>query len=48
MKVPGLKYKLTLCCQELGIDISEFEAHRADADVEMCHLLYKHFLKEGL
>lgn len=39
--VPGLKYNLSLACEELGIDVSDLTAHRAAGDVEMCHRLFK-------
>lgn len=42
----GVKYNLALCCQELGIDTSAFQAHRADSDIEMTNLIYKHFVEK--
>ncbi len=40
-KVLGLKYNLTIACQELGIDVSDLKAHRATDDVEMCDRIYR-------
>lgn len=37
----GLKYKLELCCEELGIDVSDLIAHRATADVEMVDRVFR-------
>lgn len=37
----GVKFNLVLCCQELGIDISTLQAHRAASDVEMTFQVYK-------
>jgi DNA polymerase III alpha subunit (gram-positive type) len=37
----GVYFKLALCCQELGIDISKFTAHRAGSDIEMTNLVYQ-------
>lgn len=42
----GVKYNLSLACQELNIDCSAFTAHRADSDVQMTNLLFKYFVEE--
>lgn len=47
IRAAGVKFKLVLCCQELGIDISQFTAHRSDSDIEMTNLIYQKFLSEG-
>lgn len=46
-KIFGLKFNLALCCEELGVDCSKFQAHRAIGDVFMVFEIYKKFL-EGL
>lgn len=46
MYAPGVKFNLTLCCQEMEIDLSEVTAHRAGADVLMVLEIYKKFLEE--
>lgn len=40
-RVPGLKFKLELACQEIGIDSSDVQAHRAGGDIEMADRLYR-------
>jgi DNA polymerase III epsilon subunit-like protein len=42
----GVKFNLGLCCDELGIDRTEFTAHRADGDVEMTNLIFLKSLEE--
>lgn len=37
----GIYFKLTLCCEEMGIDVSQFQAHRAGGDIEMTNEVYK-------
>lgn len=37
----GLKFNLLLCCQEKGVDMTGITLHRAMADVQMTHELYK-------
>lgn len=37
----GVKYNLLLCCQEKGVDMAGITLHRAMADVQMTHELYK-------
>lgn len=41
MKVYGLKFNLGLVCDEMGIDRSNIVQHRATADVELTHEIYK-------
>jgi DNA polymerase III epsilon subunit-like protein len=43
-RAPGIYYKLTLCCQEFGIDISTLQAHRAASDIEMTNRVYQKLL----
>lgn len=43
----GVKFKLTIACEEMGIDISKFTAHQSDSDVEMTHLLYLKHLESS-
>lgn len=38
--VKGLHFNLTLCAQEMGIDLDGIVAHRALADVEVTHRIY--------
>lgn len=37
----GLKYNLTLCAEEMGLDLNGITAHRALGDVEVTHQLYQ-------
>lgn len=37
----GVKYNVTLCVEELGIDVTQLTAHRALGDCEMTHEIYK-------
>lgn len=37
----GVKYSLGLCCDEMGIDMSNIKLHRALGDVAMTHEVYK-------
>lgn len=46
IKAYGIKFNLGLCCKELGIDVSMFQAHRADSDIEMTNLIYRKFIEE--
>lgn len=39
----GVKFKLTLACEELKIDTSKLTAHQSDSDVIMTNELYKFF-----
>lgn len=44
VRAPGIYFKLTLCCQEFGIDISTLQAHRAASDIEMTNRVYQKLL----
>lgn len=39
--VKGLKFNLALCGEELGIDVSDLQAHRAGDDVELTRRIYE-------
>ena len=41
MRVYGLKFNVGIACDELGIDRSNIVQHRAMADVELTHEIYK-------
>ncbi len=41
MKIYGLKFNLGLVCDEMGVDRSNIVQHRAMADVELTHEIYK-------
>lgn len=41
IRAKGVYFKLTLCMQELGIDVTQFTAHQSDSDCEMTNLLYR-------
>lgn len=41
MRVPGLKYNLTVACEKMKIDCSDLAAHRAGADAEMSDRLFR-------
>ncbi|MCP6727346.1 MAG: 3'-5' exonuclease [Patescibacteria group bacterium] len=41
MRVYGLKFNVGIACDELGIDRSKVVQHRAMADVELTHEIYK-------
>jgi len=45
-RVKGLKYNLAHCCDDLGIDVSDLRAHRADADCEATHRLFEALREE--
>lgn len=47
VKAWGIKYSLTLCCQEMGIDTTGLTAHTADADVLMTEALYLEYLRRS-
>lgn len=40
-RIKGLKYNLAHCCNDLGIDVSDLRAHRADADCEATYRLFE-------
>ena len=40
-KVFGLKYNVGVCCDDLGIDRSQTQQHRALGDVELTYEIYK-------
>lgn len=42
----GVRFKLTICCEDLGIDMSQFTAHRSDSDIEMTNLIYLNFINK--
>lgn len=41
----GVKYNLRLACQEMGIDVTDCQAHRAAGDVTLTHRLYTRLMK---
>ena len=45
-RVKGLKYNLAHCCNDLGIDVSDLRAHRADADCEATYRLFEELRAE--
>jgi len=44
--VRGLKYNLGHCCNDIGIDVSDLRAHRADADCEATYRLFEQLREE--
>ena len=40
---PGIKYKVGICCDELGIDKSAVTQHRAAGDIILTNEIYKKF-----
>jgi DNA polymerase III alpha subunit (gram-positive type) len=47
IRAAGIKFNLVQCCKDLGIDISQFTAHRSDSDIEMTNLIYRRLLPEA-
>jgi DNA polymerase III epsilon subunit-like protein len=43
----GVKFNLGLCCEEVGIPL-DVEQHRAMADVELTHRIYKHINSDAV
>lgn len=43
---PGIKYKVGICCDELGIDKSAVTQHRAGGDIILTNEIYKKFARE--
>lgn len=41
VRVPGLKYNVGVVCDELGIDKTEVQQHRAEGDVYLTNEIYK-------
>jgi len=37
----GVKYNVTICCEEMGIDMTKVAQHRALGDVELTNEIYK-------
>jgi len=44
-RVSGLRFNLGFVCDELGVDRSNITQHRAMADVELTHEIYKKIIK---
>jgi len=41
----GVKYNIAICCEELGIDKSDVQQHRALGDVKLTHRIYQELKK---
>jgi hypothetical protein len=41
----GVKFNVALCCDEMGIDRTNIELHRAGADVYLTNEIYKNLIK---
>lgn len=49
VRVPGLKYNVGVVCDELGIDKTNVQQHRAEGDVYLTNLIYRKLcLKDAL
>ena len=42
----GVKYNVAICCEELGIDKSDVQQHRALGDVKLTHRIYQELKKQ--
>lgn len=42
----GVKYNVALCCQEMDIDMAGITLHRAGADCQMTHEIYKKLISK--